>query len=230
VATPEASIVQEGRATCILLDWGGVTDLAISNPTDSLVPGPVRTDGRMAVVRMAGGEVVSWMLAEGRSLSYKSLDLITLVPAASASLSGQTLQLGRNDAQFVAYGPGITTVLGPDDTPLTFVREGPWVHSLGTSPEGGGKAPRGQHVSGERGRLEIAVDCSPAAGAEIRVTIHDVRGRVIRNLAVPRGGAPGGVLTWDGRNERGTRAAAGVYFARVIGCGRNDVRRVVLVH
>jgi len=52
------------------------------------------------------------------------------------------------------------------------------------------------------------------AGGPVRLTIHDLRGRLVRTLV--DGVRPAGPLTttWDGRDAAGHRAAAGVYVAR----------------
>ena len=51
--------------------------------------------------------------------------------------------------------------------------------------------------------------------AFLDLTVYDVAGRRVRELA--RGGYPAGpqVVTWDGRDEGGARVARGVYFARL---------------
>lgn len=227
VPPPEAQIVQEETATTMQLDWGNVQDVAISNPTGTTIAGPVRTDARMAVVRMEAGAVVSWVLGEGRSLSYKTLDLVMLEPATSASLAGPTVQLDRSDVQFVVYGPGITSVLGPDGTPLTFVREGPWIRSVDATPHVGNRIPGNQLAKPEDRTMQITIDCAPSVTT--RVTVYDVRGRLVRTLPA-RSGASGRLVTWDGRNARGNQVAAGVYIARVVGCAEQATQKVIVVH
>jgi len=54
----------------------------------------------------------------------------------------------------------------------------------------------------------------PSSG-NFTLTLHDVRGRLIRRLASgPRKAGPG-TATWDGRTDDGAAAPAGVYFARL---------------
>jgi hypothetical protein len=60
-----------------------------------------------------------------------------------------------------------------------------------------------------RARTDIAFD--PGVRPGTRLTIHDVRGRLVRALAL-RG--PGGTVAWDGRDDTGTPVPAGVYFVR----------------
>ena len=66
----------------------------------------------------------------------------------------------------------------------------------------------------------------PAAG-NCRVSIYDVKGRRVRVLH--DGPAPVGTnrVDWNGRDDRGARVAAGVYFARVATPG--EERSVKLV-
>jgi hypothetical protein len=67
-------------------------------------------------------------------------------------------------------------------------------------------------------------------GGSIDVTIHDVRGRLVRrtSASVPAGGGFG-AATWDGRDARGRAAGSGVYFVRLRGPGIDDARQIVLL-
>ncbi len=68
----------------------------------------------------------------------------------------------------------------------------------------------------------------PIAGP-IDLAVFDLAGRRLRSLA--SGPAPAGSATasWDGRNERGERVPAGVYFYRLRTVGRNETRRLVVL-
>ena len=70
-------------------------------------------------------------------------------------------------------------------------------------------------------------DLKEAASAEI--AIYSVNGRLVRRLteALPSGESS---LTWDGRDDRGGRAASGVYFARVQANEETGKGKLVLVH
>jgi flagellar hook assembly protein FlgD len=61
----------------------------------------------------------------------------------------------------------------------------------------------------------------------VDVAIFDAGGRRVRNLFA--GGLPAGEhdLTWDGRDDVGAAAEAGVYFAKI--SARERVRSVALV-
>jgi len=60
-----------------------------------------------------------------------------------------------------------------------------------------------------------------------KVSIFDVKGRLIRRLDYPAGSHLG---IWDGYDGGGRRAPAGVYFLRLDGSGPVTTRKVVLLH
>jgi hypothetical protein len=227
-APPAVDAVQTGRATTLHLDWGGAEDFATFNPTDSLILGPTPMDGKMAFVRMRGSEVVAWTLVEGRTLRHDSINLLLLGSApSSASFSGTTLHFGDALAQFIAWGPAVTSVLGPTGIEVPFVREGPWVRSNAITDVGADLDGRSGVF--EPGRHPIALHCAPAPGSAVRVTIHDVRGRLVRTLGVGNLVASERTIVWDETNDRGTRVGVGVYFARAHRCNEQQAQRLVVV-
>ena len=66
----------------------------------------------------------------------------------------------------------------------------------------------------------------PAAGA-VSLSIHDAAGRRVRTLEGGAHDAGSHVATWDGRDDAGTRARAGVYFARLVAGDRSATAKVV---
>ena len=64
--------------------------------------------------------------------------------------------------------------------------------------------------------------------ASAEIVIYSVDGRLVRRLseALPNGESS---LTWDGRDDGGSRAASGVYFARVQANGETGKGKLVLV-
>jgi len=69
--------------------------------------------------------------------------------------------------------------------------------------------------------------------ADVRITVHDVDGRVVRSL--DGGHRPAGTYRtrgraahWDGRNEHGETVSSGVYFVEMLAGGRRITRRVAL--
>jgi hypothetical protein len=78
-----------------------------------------------------------------------------------------------------------------------------------------------------RGPTLISFDL-PAGVAAARVTIHDTGGRLVRELA-PGTAAGRHIVSWDGRDSRGLRAAAGVYHYRLEADGRSLGRKLVVL-
>jgi len=69
--------------------------------------------------------------------------------------------------------------------------------------------------------------------AEVKLMLYDVRGRVVRRLAI--GNQPAGVYRsrdraayWDGRNERGQFVATGVYFCTLAAGDFSATRRMLV--
>lgn len=68
-----------------------------------------------------------------------------------------------------------------------------------------------------------------ATAQAVRAEVYDVTGRVVRHLA--EGVRPAGpqALTWDGRDDTGQRAMAGLYFIRVVtGSGTRRTKVIVV--
>jgi hypothetical protein len=89
----------------------------------------------------------------------------------------------------------------------------PRIRGYAANPLGGGNAT-------------VQVDLAEAA--EVRVDVHDLQGRRIQTLTdgpLSRGTT---VLRWDGRTADGARAAAGVYFARLVTRATVSTTRILL--
>jgi flagellar hook assembly protein FlgD len=56
-----------------------------------------------------------------------------------------------------------------------------------------------------------------ADAGPVRITLHDVSGRLVGVLLDRSVGAGRGSVTWSGHGERGERLAAGRYFLRIEG-------------
>jgi len=72
-------------------------------------------------------------------------------------------------------------------------------------------------------RLELV------AGGFVHATIHDLTGRRIRDLFSAPLPAAAHELSWDGRDDSGRDAAAGVYLARISTAAGKTTRRLVLL-
>lgn len=66
------------------------------------------------------------------------------------------------------------------------------------------------------------------AAGPVRVTIHDARGRLVRELVDDVRGAGAHAVTWDGRDERGRALPSGVYLCRLQGGGTETTSKLVL--
>jgi hypothetical protein len=78
-------------------------------------------------------------------------------------------------------------------------------------------------------RTETQLAFTLPAPGEVRITVHDLRGRRVRELAA--GAYPAGphVLQWDGRDGGGAGVAAGVYYARIAYEGQVRSRKLVVM-
>ncbi len=90
------------------------------------------------------------------------------------------------------------------------------------------------------GRLELSARPNPftsessiafqlVEAANLRLTIHDPAGRLMRTLRAGRLEAGNHVARWDGRDESGPRVPAGIYFASLRGGGHVEATRLVLI-
>ncbi len=130
------------------------------------------------------------------------------------------------------------------------------IFAAGNSADGDG-SPIGDWIfttSGSMDYVNVAVGDGPVAGTELSrpaphpvrddcqiryslaiagdadLSIFDPQGRRVRSLIRGEQPAGSGVARWDGRDEHGSRARAGVYFARLIAPGEVSprVQKVVL--
>jgi hypothetical protein len=77
-------------------------------------------------------------------------------------------------------------------------------------------------------RDAVTIRFVAAEPGPVEVAILDVSGRHIRTLEDEPREAGVGVLRWDGRDDRGTRVAPGVYLVQMRSTGRVISRRIVL--
>ncbi len=69
----------------------------------------------------------------------------------------------------------------------------------------------------------------PGGGGPVLLEVFDLRGRLVRTLVnAPRPAGPA-TATWDGRDDRGRRVAAGVYSYRLSVSGRSQTRKLTLL-
>jgi len=78
-------------------------------------------------------------------------------------------------------------------------------------------------------RLTTSVSYRLPAQQNVKITVHDVRGRLVRTVVDGLVGDGEHVIQWDGRGEGGVRAPAGMYFINLQTAQASRVQRVVMV-
>jgi hypothetical protein len=135
----------------------------------------------------------------------------------------------------------------PGEIARLLLRPGPddagWVRVTGVTgaeldgpaelPLGGGGSPVADGIAGlgpvpAGGRLEVRYGVS-RPGAAVDLRILDVTGRTVRRLAEGPGEPGMRTVVWDGRDQAGSRVAAGIYFVRLRLDGRIWTRKAVLI-
>ncbi len=76
---------------------------------------------------------------------------------------------------------------------------------------------------------QATIDFELGAPQPVRVSVHDVAGRVVRVLRSGTASAGANRVAWDGRDSGGRRAAAGVYFVRLQTPQDSATRKLVRV-
>ena len=78
-------------------------------------------------------------------------------------------------------------------------------------------------------RSGVAIEFSLAEPGPVSVDVLDVSGRRVARLAHGTMGAGGHSLRWEGRDDSGRDAPAGIYFVRFVSARGMDVRRLPLL-
>lgn len=65
--------------------------------------------------------------------------------------------------------------------------------------------------------------------ADVRIAVHDVSGRLVRDWSLPAQAPGTGAVIWEGTDQRGRRIGSGVYLVRLEADGVREVRRVTLL-
>ena len=76
-------------------------------------------------------------------------------------------------------------------------------------------------------RVASVVYTVPSA-QDIDLSVYDVQGRLVRVLAAGTQHAGAHSVSWDGKNDVGTRVPAGAYFCRLKAPGSAETRKLVL--
>jgi photosystem II stability/assembly factor-like uncharacterized protein len=99
----------------------------------------------------------------------------------------------------------------------------------GRGDNGGGALLRAVTASPNPFRGAIALRLELARAGAVNVEVFDAQGRRVRGVASGLRSAGASSLSWDGRDDTGTRVAAGTYFVRVAAETEERSVRVVLL-
>jgi flagellar hook assembly protein FlgD len=75
----------------------------------------------------------------------------------------------------------------------------------------------------------VTIPCRVAQRGPLRIDILDIRGSVLRTLRTGIQEAGNHSIVWDGNDNQGNRAEAGVYMVRFTGGNTCSVKRVILL-
>jgi flagellar hook assembly protein FlgD len=67
------------------------------------------------------------------------------------------------------------------------------------------------------------------APGPVQLAIHDIRGRLVRQLVSTELAAGSHEYLWDGRDEQGSAVASGQYFARLLAPGTEPMTRKLML-
>jgi flagellar hook assembly protein FlgD len=78
-------------------------------------------------------------------------------------------------------------------------------------------------------RAQTRIEWAVPRPSHVRLSVYDVAGRAVRTLASGPYAAGRYHADWDGRDDAGMRAAAGVYFFRLTADSDARTRKVTLM-
>jgi hypothetical protein len=211
---------------------------------DDVPPGTVASLGADSV--HADGLVLRWVAPGddgnvGRAVSYQ-LQMTTRSGAAGDFSSGASFPMAPPDTagtpqRFAVRG------LAPHTQYFFALRSrddaGNWSAASNLArvltPLGGARVARSEGpptivARFEPGAPSVALEWTapePAPGGVRRIELYDVSGRRLRRITLGEGGE--GLARWDGRDEHGRSAPAGLYFARLTSGSLRAQARVVLI-
>jgi flagellar hook assembly protein FlgD len=63
----------------------------------------------------------------------------------------------------------------------------------------------------------------------VRLTIYNAQGQAVRTLMDGPSPAGAQVVRWDGRDDRGSRVASGIYYYRLEAAGFSETQKMLLL-
>jgi hypothetical protein len=201
---------------------------ALSVDPDSLYFGPVEVgqsaDLFVAVHNGGDGDLDLHSIATGDPVFSVNLGSLIVPPGATRSL-----RVTFAPEAGIAYQDSLWLASNDPQTPLlTLPLIGIGGDGVGVDdfrPEGARLASK-PNPFGRATQLHFTL---PASG-RTWITIHDVRGRVVRHLSrgemLPAGNHQ---LPWDGRDDAGRSLASGIYFTRLRTADQVITRKITLL-
>jgi len=183
--------------------WESFPPTPPGSPRTELWASRVTGQGNVAAGWPAGGLAVS--ILEG-TIHYEQL----VADGRGAALAGWRREPLQSNAEMRG------TRLTPDANPTTDVPPPPAAAGLGRA---------WPNPSAGELRLELALD----RAAPVEISILDLAGRRVRTLSPGWLAAGRRTVVWDGRDGRGARVPAGIYFVQARWPGFEGTRRVVRI-
>jgi hypothetical protein len=236
------------------LDQGGNLFLAGTDFLSSRGGATTFTDDYLKIASWTddtGGTVMSGVasdpISDGMSLSVSSgpvpasgIDNMVLGGAANAVFSGAgttclRVEEGGHRVVFASFPFENVSTTDPDpDNQTTLISRiiawfDPPMAGLDGTDLPGGMIRLGQNAPNPFGRATAISFAVPPGSRDVELAVFDIRGRVVRTLMSGGPSVTAGTVTWNGRDDRGSDVASGIYFYRLAADGRSILRKMVLV-
>ena len=208
-------------------------------------PGLIRADPDVAVftvdVKLSGA-------CPGDVFSFHLLDMVTVWSGGVHGAFSTTSPINSLDTGGDAVPDGTQSAYGTDpDTALAVPpgafrvdyvdgggTRGPATIVVTSALDAGPAVPTGRAfllhaVEPNPGHASMTIRFDLAAAGPVELALFDPGGRRVRTLLTASTPQPSGphVVTWDGRDDRGRRAPAGVYFLKLGVHGRTETCSLV---
>ncbi len=177
------------------------------------------------VVGGAGSEVVSGAGWQQVSIPLDQFYLDTsFLTGGNGVLDPFPTSVGGNgqliNMVIAIIGTGTSVTFRTDD--WRFVKAAPTAVPIVSA----GSALQGVFPNPFSGRTQVEFRMSQAGA--LKLSVFDVRGRLVRRLVDGSLPVGPGQISWDGKTQAGASAAAGTYFIQMESAGRVESRKVVL--
>jgi parallel beta-helix repeat protein len=175
-------------------------------------------------------------MAEGWQLAYNNLAGETRIALAGIDEISGSGDLAIIDYRVAAEPPVDQCQLEPgdivaDEGRVSVEGHGGILALEGASVDGAaGQAAFRTWISPNPSTREVAIRFALPHESTVRVSVYDATGRLIAVVVDDEVRPAGnGTSVWNGYSWTGSQVSPGVYFIRVMACGRSDTHRVVLL-